>query len=183
MKAMCTAFNDEPTKASRPFDADRAGFVMGEGAGVLLLETEEHAVARGANILCELAGYGATCDAHHITAPHPEGRGLAQAITQALYSGGVAPSDVDYINAHGTSTPYNDKFETMAIKKALGDHAYKAKISSTQAHLEIIHCRGSLHLGGQAGARIVIPHRAANNRLIAIVRDAIKRSTPEAAAT
>jgi len=106
---------------------------MGEGAGVLLLETEEHALARGAEIYCELAGYGATCDAHHITAPHPEGRGLAAAITMALETGGVSPDEVDYINAHGTSTPYNDKFETMAIKKALGDQAYKTKISSTKS--------------------------------------------------
>ena len=154
MRAMVTDFNDDPLAASRPFDKKRAGFVMGEGAGVLCLETEEHAVARGANILCELAGYGATCDAHHITAPHPEGRGLAQAITQALYSGGVAPSDVDYINAHGTSTPYNDKFETMAIKKALGDHAYKAKISSTKSMIG--HC-----LGAAGGIEAVITAKVA----------------------
>jgi 3-oxoacyl-[acyl-carrier-protein] synthase II len=133
MRAMVTTFNDDPLAASRPFDKRRAGFVMGEGAGVLLLETEEHALARGAEIYCELAGYGATCDAHHITAPHPEGRGLAAAITMALETGGVSPDEVDYINAHGTSTPYNDKFETMAIKKALGDQAYKTKISSTKS--------------------------------------------------
>mmetsp|Transcript_30891 Transcript_30891/g.73402 ORF Transcript_30891/g.73402 Transcript_30891/m.73402 type:complete len:213 (+) Transcript_30891:2-640(+) len=130
---MVTTFNDAPSRASRPFDKKRGGFVMGEGAGVVLLETEEHALARGADIYCELAGYGATCDAHHITAPHPEGRGLAAAITMALTTGGVTPEEVDYINAHGTSTPYNDKFETMAIKKALGDHAYKVKISSTKS--------------------------------------------------
>jgi len=141
MRAMATDFNDDPSVASRPFDKKRAGFVMGEGAGVLMLETEEHAKARGANILCELAGYGATCDAHHITAPHPEGRGLAQAISTALYTGGVSPDEVDYINAHGTSTPYNDKFETMAIKKALGDAAYKTKISSTKSMIG--HCLGA----------------------------------------
>jgi len=133
MRAMATNFNDDPLRASRPFDKDRAGFVMGEGCGVLVLETEEHAVARGAEIYCELAGYGATCDAHHITAPHPEGRGLAAAISQALRSGGVKADEVDYINAHGTSTPYNDKFETMAIKRALGDAAYKTSISSTKS--------------------------------------------------
>jgi len=133
MKAMCTAFNDEPTKASRPFDADRAGFVMGEGAGVLVLETEEHAKARGATILCELAGYAATCDAHHITTPHPEGAGLAACLQQALDDAGVGIDQVDYINAHGTSTAYNDKFETMAIKKVFGDHASEIAISSTKS--------------------------------------------------
>uniref|UniRef100_A0A7S1XSM4 3-oxoacyl-[acyl-carrier-protein] synthase n=1 Tax=Phaeomonas parva TaxID=124430 RepID=A0A7S1XSM4_9STRA len=133
MKAMVTSYNDDPTKASRPFDKDRAGFVMGEGCGVLVLETEEHAKARGAKIYCEFAGYGATCDAHHITAPHPEGKGLSRAITQAMETGGVEAEDIGYINAHGTSTPYNDKFETMAIKSALGDHAYKTKISSTKS--------------------------------------------------
>ena len=101
---------------SRPFDAGRAGFVMGEGAGVLLLETEEHAKARGAKIYCELAGYSATCDAHHITTPHPEGAGLSECLRLALEDGGVLPEDVAYINAHGTSTAYNDMFETMAYK-------------------------------------------------------------------
>merc|ERR1719353_1457361 len=104
MKAMCSKYNEQPQQASRPFDADRAGFVMGEGAGVLLLETEEHAKARGATIYCELGGYAATCDAHHITTPHPEGLGLATCLTSALADAGVAPADVAYINAHGTST-------------------------------------------------------------------------------
>merc|ERR1719454_4483 len=133
MKAMCSKYNDSPQQASRPFDADRAGFVMGEGAGVLMLETEAHALARGANILCELAGYGATCDAHHITTPHPEGLGLSNCLEKALADSGVAPEDVAYINAHGTSTAYNDKFETMAIKKVFGEHASKLKISSTKS--------------------------------------------------
>lgn len=133
MKAMCSKYNDEPEKASRPFDADRAGFVMGEGAGVLMLETEEHAKARGATIYCELGGYAATCDAHHITTPHPEGLGLATCLSRAIADAGVETSDVAYINAHGTSTAYNDKFETMAIKKVFGAHASALKISSTKS--------------------------------------------------
>merc|ERR1719454_1768525 len=133
MKAMCSSYNENPKQASRPFDADRAGFVMGEGAGVLLLETEEHAKARGAKIYCELAGYAATCDAHHITTPHPEGAGLSTCLANALDAAGVAPSDVEYINAHGTSTAYNDKFETMAIKTVFGEHAKDLRISSTKS--------------------------------------------------
>merc|ERR1719235_1984305 len=132
MKAMCSAFNDNPQTCSRPFDADRSGFVMGEGAGVLLLETEEHALARGARIYCELAGYAANCDAFHITAPHPEGEGMADCLTSAMDAAGVAPTDVQYINAHGTSTPLNDKFETMAYKRVFKEHAPKLKISSTK---------------------------------------------------
>ena len=118
---MCITSNDDPQTASRPFDADRAGFVMGEGAGVLLLETEEHAKARGATIYCELAGYAANCDAFHITAPHPEGEGMANCLHDAMDRAGVKPTDVQYINAHGTSTPLNDKFETMAYKRVFGD--------------------------------------------------------------
>jgi len=133
MKAMCSSFNDDPKHASRPFDSKRAGFVMGEGAGVLMLETEEHAKARGAKIYAELAGYSATCDAHHITTPHPEGAGLANCLQKAIEDAGVSPEEVDYINAHGTSTAYNDKFETMAIKKVFGDHAYKLAVSSTKS--------------------------------------------------
>lgn len=133
MKAMCSTFNDNPKAGSRPFDAARAGFVMGEGAGVLLLETEEHAKARGAKIYCEFAGFAATCDAHHITTPHPEGRGLSECLRLALSDAGVAPTDVAYINAHGTSTAYNDKFETMAYKKVFGDHASNLFISSTKS--------------------------------------------------
>lgn len=130
---MNSKFNDNPKASSRPFDAARAGFVMGEGAGVLCLETEEHAKARGATIYCELGGYAATCDAHHITTPHPEGLGLATCLSKALADAGVATTDVDYINAHGTSTAYNDKFETMAIKTVFGEHAPSLLISSTKS--------------------------------------------------
>ena len=132
MKAMSTR-NDEPTRASRPFDRGRDGFVMGEGAGVLVLETLEHALARKARIYCEIAGYGASCDAFHITQPDPEGRGLSLAMRSALRTAGLAPTDIDYINAHGTSTPYNDRFETAAIKKLFGEHAYRLKVSSTKS--------------------------------------------------
>lgn len=132
MKAMSTR-NDEPEKASRPFDINRNGFVMGEGAGILVLESLEHAQARGARIYCELAGYAATCDAFHITQPDPEGKGLSLSMSRALKSAGVEPGDIDYINAHGTSTPYNDKFETLAIKKVFGDHATKVPVSSTKS--------------------------------------------------
>jgi len=132
MRAMSTSYNDTPQTASRPFDKGRDGFVMGEGAGVLVMETLEHAQARGANIICEIAGYGATCDAYHITSPDPEGKALSVAITKVITQAGLKPEDVSYINAHGTSTPYNDKFETGAIKKALGDHAYKIPVTSTK---------------------------------------------------
>ncbi len=132
MKAMSTR-NDSPQTASRPFDKNRDGFVMGEGAGVLVLESLEHARARGARIYCELAGYAATCDAFHITQPDPEGKGLSMAMKRALASAEIAPEAVDYINAHGTSTPYNDKFETLAIKKVFGDHARKVAVSSTKS--------------------------------------------------
>ena len=132
MKAMSTN-NETPHKASRPFDAGRDGFIMGEGAGILVIESLEHALARGAPILCELAGYAATCDAYHITSPDPEGKGLSLAMNRALSNACVEPSEVDYINAHGTSTPYNDKFETLAIKKVFGDHARKVHISSTKS--------------------------------------------------
>jgi 3-oxoacyl-[acyl-carrier-protein] synthase II len=132
MKAMSTR-NDAPERASRPFDRNRDGFIMGEGAGVVVLESLEHAQARGARIYCELAGYAATCDAFHITQPDPEGKGLSMAMKRALSSAGAAPETIDYINAHGTSTPYNDKFETLAIKKVFGDHARKVAISSTKS--------------------------------------------------
>src|SRR3954470_16590929 len=130
MKAMSTR-NETPETASRPFDRTRDGFIMGEGAGVIVLEALEHAQARGARIYCELAGYAATCDAFHITQPDPDGKGLSLAMTRALKSAGLAPEAIDYINAHGTSTPYNDKFETLAIKKVFGEHARKVAISST----------------------------------------------------
>ena len=132
MKAMSTR-NDAPQAASRPFDKDRDGFVMGEGAGILVLESLEHAQARGARIYCELAGYAATCDAYHITQPDPEGKGLSMAMTRALASAAAAPESIDYINAHGTSTPYNDKFETLAIKKVFGEHAHRVPVSSTKS--------------------------------------------------
>jgi 3-oxoacyl-[acyl-carrier-protein] synthase II len=133
MKAMGTAFNETPEKASRPFDARRDGFIMGEGAGVLVLETLEHALQRGAPILCELAGHAATCDAFHITSPDPSGKGLVACMQNCLKDAGLSLGDVDYINAHGTSTPYNDKTESVAIKALFGDAAYKLKISSTKS--------------------------------------------------
>ncbi|PKM57602.1 MAG: beta-ketoacyl-[acyl-carrier-protein] synthase II [Firmicutes bacterium HGW-Firmicutes-3] len=125
--------NPDPKKASRPFDGGRDGFVMGEGAGILVLEALDHALERGANILAEIAGYGATTDAYHMTSPAPGGVGGAKAMTLAIHEAGLLPTDVDYINAHGTSTPYNDKFETEAIKMTLGEHAYKVAINSTKS--------------------------------------------------
>jgi 3-oxoacyl-[acyl-carrier-protein] synthase II len=133
LKALSTKRNSEPEKASRPFDADRDGFVMGEGAGVLILESEEHAKARGVKILAELAGYGATADAYHITSPDPKGNGGANAVRMALADAGLKPEDIQYYNAHGTSTEINDPTETKMIKMAFGDHAYKLKVSSTKS--------------------------------------------------
>ncbi len=132
MKAMSTN-NDNPQKASRPFDLNRDGFIMGEGGAIIVIESLEHALARGARIYCELAGYSATCDAYHITSPDPDGKGLSQAMVKSLQDALVEPHEVGYINAHGTSTPYNDKFETLAIKKVFGDHARKVLISSTKS--------------------------------------------------
>jgi 3-oxoacyl-[acyl-carrier-protein] synthase II len=132
MKALSTR-NDDPAKASRPFDKDRDGFVLAEGAGMLVLETLEHAAGRGADILAEIAGYGATADAFHMTAPAPGGEGAARAMRLALCDAGVNPEDVSYINAHGTSTPHNDRLETAAIKTVFGEHAYKIPVSSTKS--------------------------------------------------
>jgi 3-oxoacyl-[acyl-carrier-protein] synthase II len=132
MKALSTR-NDEPERASRPFSADRDGFVMGEGAAILVIEEEGRARKRGAKIYAELRGYGATADAHHMTAPAPGGEGAARCMQAALDNGGVTAKDVDYINAHGTSTPYNDLFETMAIKKVFGDDAKRVAVSSTKS--------------------------------------------------
>ncbi|TDT61608.1 beta-ketoacyl-ACP synthase II [Fonticella tunisiensis] len=132
MKALSTN-NDNPQEASRPFDKNRDGFVMGEGAGILILEELEHALSRRAKIYAEIVGYGASCDAYHMTSPDPEGEGAALAIAAALKDADITPDDVDYINAHGTSTEYNDKFETLAIKKVFKEAAYKTLISSTKS--------------------------------------------------
>jgi 3-oxoacyl-[acyl-carrier-protein] synthase II len=142
MKALNS--NNNPERASTPFDKNRGGFVMGEGAGIVILESLEHAEARGANIIAEVVGYGSTCDAYHITSPDPDGAGAARAMREAIEEAGIKPEEVSYINAHGTSTELNDKFETFAIKKAFGENAYNIPISSTKSMTG--------HLLGAAGA-------------------------------
>lgn len=143
LTALSTQYNDNPAIASRPFDKDRDGFVMGEGAGVLILEELNHALERDAKIYAEVAGYGLSCDAHHLTSPDPEGNGPARSMKWALRDAGMEPSEIGYLNAHGTSTPTNDPLETIAIKKAFGDYAYKLPISSTKSM--------TAHLVGGAG--------------------------------
>ncbi len=148
MKALSTR-NDDPSTASRPFDLNRDGFVMGEGAGIVVIEELEHALARGATIWAEMAGIGFTADAYHLTAPAPGGEGAVRAMNQCLKDGGLTPDDVDYINAHGTSTPYNDKNETQAIKTVFGERAYDIAISSTKSMTGHI-------LGAAGGVELIV---------------------------
>ena len=168
MQAMST-FNEDPSRASRPFDKERDGFVIGEGGGALILEEYEHAVARGAKIYCEVAGAGMTADAHHLTAPHPEGLGAAKVMQAALKDGNIDMKDVDYINVHGTSTPRGDIAEILAIEKVFGDHAFELNISATKSMTG--------HLLGAAGAIESIAAILAIN--YGIVPPTINHSTPD----
>ena len=173
MKAMNPNFNDEPQKGSRPFDAGRGGFIMGEGAGVIVLEELESAKARGAKIYAEMVGYGATCDAHHITTPAPEGRGLAAAMEMAIDMSGMEKGHINYVNAHGTSTNYNDKFETMAIKSVFGEQATakdgKFVVSSTK-------CVTGHTLGAAGGLEAIVAVRSIAD---SVVPPTINYETPD----
>ena len=157
LQAVSSHFNDAPEKASRPFDKDRDGFIMSEGAGILILEELEQARKRGAKIYAEVSGYGESCDANHLTQPHPEGRGAVAAMRKAIEHAGLKPEDIDYINAHGTSTPINDPVETKAIKAVFGEHAKKLKISSTKS------MHGHL-LGGAGGVEAIVMALALNEQ-------------------
>ena len=159
LKALSTSYNDEPEKASRPFDKNRDGFVMGEGAGIVILEEAERAIKRNARIYCELVGYGMSADAYHMTAPDPEGDGGIRCMVAAIKDAGLKPKDIDYINAHGTSTLYNDKIETASIKKVFGDHARKLAISSTKSVM------GHL-LGAAGGAELIVSALAIKEGII-----------------
>ena len=158
MKALSLR-NDEPAKASRPFDADRDGFVLSEAAGILIFEELEHAKARNAEILAEVIGFGTTCDAFHITSPDPNGVGASGAMVKALADAKLNPDQVDYINAHGTSTPLGDKAETLAVKKVFGDHAYKVAISSTKSQI-------GHSLGASGGVELIFAIKAIRNNVI-----------------
>ena len=157
LRALSTR-NDEPTRASRPFDKDRDGFIIGEGAGVLILEELEHARRRGATIYAEIVGYGMSSDAYHMTAPSEDGDGARRVMAMAIRKGGIAPSDIDYINAHGTSTPYNDRLETLAIHNCFGEHAEQLAISSTKS------MTGHL-LGGAGGLEAGITALAVHDQI------------------
>jgi 3-oxoacyl-[acyl-carrier-protein] synthase II len=169
LKALSTSYNDTPEKASRPFDKDRDGFVLGEGAGILMFEELEHAKARGAKIYAEVKGFAQTADAFNIVQPAPEGRGAAKAMELAIKDSGLDPTTIDYINAHGTSTPFNDRLETEAIKTVFGDHAYDLAISSTKSMIG--------HLLGASGAAelIMTAYSVANDEL----HPTINHETPD----
>ena len=158
MRALSTR-NDEPTRASRPFDIDRDGFVLSEGAGILVFEELEHAKARGVEIQAEVLGFGMSCDASHITQPNEQGIGAAKAMSNALESGDLCPDDIDYINAHGTSTPLGDKAETAALKSVFGDHAYNLSVSSTKSQL-------GHSLGASGGIELVLSIKAVQNGVV-----------------
>jgi len=168
MRALST-YEGDPTQASRPFDADRDGFVFAEGAGILVFESLEHAQARNAPILAEVVGFGTSCDAGHITAPDEHGAGAAAAMQAALDSGNIQPTDIDYVNAHGTSTPLGDKAETLAVKTVFGDHAYQLSISSTKSQL-------GHSLGASGGIELILSVKAL---MTGIVPPTINLNTPD----